>query len=705
MFLAKQRIPKHLIIHENHCCPRNKRNRGWRYIAISSFALLALILIALTFSGPSEAEEIGNAGELHFKNAAAKKAALHLNTHVSASINGIVAQVSYLQRFKNNSEDWQEGIYTFPLPETAGIKHMEMRVGERVIVGEIKEKQAAKRIYTEALKQGKRAALTEQQRPNMFSQRIANIAPNEEISILIQYQQTIDFQNQRFEWRLPTTFTPRYIPGTPKTGSDQNAILENEHNINSFGWARATDQVPDAHLIATPTKNSSNPISIDIELNSGLLLSDISSLYHDINISKDKTKHKIHLQNMTDEMDRDFVLQWTPVASKVPRAALFSEEVDNEFYSLLMLIPPSDSTSFKLARDIVFVIDTSGSMQGPSINQAKQSLSLALQQLNDQDRFNIIEFNSSFSQLFAEIHPATQSNIQQAQKWVGGLAAGGGTEMYQALKQSFIEMPNSERLQQIVFITDGAVGNEKALFKLIHNELNNTRLFTVGIGSAPNSYFMRKAAEFGRGSFSHIGSTSEISETMTSLFSKLSSAVSTQINIDWLQSVEQYPNRIGELYKDEALIVTAKSAELPKQVNILGELDKRIWQQSVVNGAGANHHAVSSLWARSKIEDLEDQHIAGLSSNEENRSQILDVALRHKLISRFTSFVAVENIIARTKNQKLKRKPIDNQVAQGQSLSKVMLPQTATSGEIAWWIGLFGFIALIFIWRMKGEEQ
>lgn len=728
MSFAKKRIPKHLIIYENHGYPQ-KRKRSWRWLTLTTFIFLSSLFFALQ----SRAETL-SAGELRFKTNDTSHSALHLDTEVTASINGLVAHVVYQQRFKNNSADWQEGVYMFPLPETAGINYMEMRVGNRVIVGEIKEKLEAKRIYTQALKAGKRAALTEQQRPNMFRQRIANIAPGEEITVLIKYQQKIDFQNKHFEWRLPTTFTPRYMPGVPLEQqnpnklvlSDEDAQLEelknlddvsngenkqiqlSTHDLNDFGWATATDQVPDAQLISPRMKHAqqgSNPVTIKINLESGLALADISSLYHDIKVKKVKTGHTIELQNLSAEMDRDFVLQWTPVESKMPRAALFSEEIDNEFYSLLMLIPPTENSNSKLARDIIFIIDTSGSMQGPSINQAKESLAMALQQLSNVDRFNVIEFNSKFRQLFNSVSPATQDNVQRALNWVHRLQANGGTEMHSALKGAFKNMPDSERLQQIVFITDGAVGNEKALLQLIHQELDDTRLFTVGIGSAPNSYFMRKAAEFGRGSFSHIGNLSEVTETMTALFLKLNSAVSTQIDIDWQQDAEQYPSRVGELYRDEALLVTVKTKKIPQRVNISGELNQRTWQQSIVNNKSANHKGVGSLWARHKIESLEDQHIAGLSTQEQNRKNILDVALRHKLISRFTSFVAVENVIARNKNQAVKHSSIANQVAKGQSVSPVMLPNTATTGEIAWWFGLFGFISLIIVLRMRGEEQ
>ncbi len=733
MAFGKRRIPKHLVIDEYyHYVPKSKQPK------LSFCWLAGLTLVTgffLFFAIGSRAEETTNAGILEIRSAKGKQPALLVETVVEAEINGLIAHTSYKQLFKNQSSDWQEGIYSFPLPETAGVHYMEMKVGDRTIIGEIKEKHEAKRIYKQALKQGKRAALTEQQRPNMFTQKIANIPPGEEIEILIQYQQKIEYRNKGFEWRLPTTYTPRYIPGKQlgrptKQANQQQADesltlvddfqqsvgeasmineLISDVETDQFGWAMPTDQVPDAQLITPPMKKKSkspvNTISIDIRLNSGLALSNISSLYHDVSIVKQDKAHHISLTHGQTDMDRDYVLQWSPVESKAPSAALFNEEVDGDFYSLLMLIPPTEPKTAKLARDIIFIIDTSSSMQGPSIHQARQSLSLALQELSNSDRFNVIEFNSQFSLLFDELKPATQKNVQQSLYWVNRLNANGGTEMHSALDAAFEQMPESERLQQIVFITDGAVGNESALFKLIHDKLDASRLFTVGIGSAPNSYFMRKAAEFGRGSFSHIGQDKDISEVMLSLFTKLNSALSTNIKIEWPRDVEQYPQRIGDLYKDEAMLVAARSKEKLPSVNISGELHRRQWHRSVSNRSKHQQKGVAGLWAREKIEHIEDQKIAGSISESTAKQSILDVALKHKLVSRFTSFIAVEKQAARPAETTFKTKSIPNQIARGQSVSPVMLPQTATTAEVAWWLGLFGFTVFLIGHRMRGDDR
>ena len=721
MAFYKKRIPKHAIINEQYKYP-TRRNGAWRWLGVSALIFCSCLGVA----AQSRADTQATSGELQFGSSIGEMPALHLSTEVEAHISGLVAKVVYTQHFQNQSGDWQSGHYTFPLPETASVSHMLIRVGERTIVGEIKEKSEAKRIFKQAEKEGKRAALTEQQRPNMFTQKIANIGPNETVTVEITYQHTVTFKNAQFEWRLPTTFTPRYIPGQTLKASpnydqenqvldlpDPNSTaLDENTSTNTFGWARPTDQVPDAPLITPLMTNAVNPISINITLNSGLELSGIQSLYHDIDIKKSDDQHHVALRHGQTEMDRDFVLQWSPAASSSPSAAVFTEEVDGEFYSLLMVLPPTESTEHNLPRDIIFIIDTSGSMQGPSIDQAKQSLSLALHQLSESDRFNIIEFNSTHSAVFQTAMPATQKNTQRALRWIAQLNANGGTEMYPALDAALIQTANSERLKQLIFITDGAIGNEDALFRLIHEKLGASRLFTVGIGSAPNSYFMRKAAKFGRGTFNHIGQTQDITPTMSALFAKLNSAVSTNLKIDWLDSVEQYPQRIGELYKDEALLISAKSKIKPEKIIAKGELNHKQWQHIINSSHNSNskndipvNSGMGLLWAREKIEHIEDQFTAGLLAAEDTKQQVLSVALRHNIVSRFTSFVAVEKTRSRPLSQGMKQSLVKNQTAQGQQLSAVILPQTATTAEIAWWLGLFAFVSFVFVFRMNSTEK
>lgn len=674
-----------------------KRNRTLkRLISTLSIALVSLIALSWHHHSYAQTEELGS-GELMFtNNQGIHQQALLIDTQISASIQGIVAEITYEQHFVNHSDDWQEAVYQFPLPENASVNFMQLRIGERIITGTIKEKQAAKKAYTKAKAEGKKAALSEQNRPNIFTQRVANIAPNETIVVSLRFLQTVKYANEKFEWRLPTTFTPRYIPSNKTPVNERDNLEQNPATnltLTSTGWAAPTDQVPDADEITPPMlplAASVHPqapkMQLNIALNAGLPLANIQALYHAIDINKQSAIHHISLTKSQVAMDRDFVLQWSPVKSSAPKAAVFTETLDGETYALMMLIPPTVKTS-PLPRDIVFIIDTSGSMGGASISQAKAALSLAIDNLAATDRFNIIEFNSNINTLFDDWSPVNIESTRYAKHWINQLHANGGTEMLPALQAALHHSTNNERLQQVVFITDGAVGNEAALFRYIYQKINDFRLFTVGIGSAPNSHFMTQAAEFGRGSFTHIGDIQEVSRTMGKLFQQLNSASHTQIAVDWGAHSEQYPERISDLYAGEPLLLSAKLNAL-QQVTISGH-GASPWSQTIDLNTPASQPGIAALWARQKIKSLESQGIQGNLDEATLKERIIKVALKHQLLSRFTSFIAIEDRPATPETTPSKTTVIANAAPAGQNLQALPYPKTAT------WSSLFGWLACL----------
>lgn len=673
--------------------------------SLTSIVLVAIIAAGWHNLSYALADEPGS-GELIFNSAqGTKQQAVLMDTNISASIQGIVAEVTYEQHFVNRSNDWREGIYQFPLPENASVNFMQMQIGERIITGSIKEKQAAKKAYAKAKAEGKKVALTEQNRSNLFTQRVANIGPNETIIVTLRFLQTLNYENEKFEWRLPTTFTPRYIPGKSQQVNISADSIEPSNikqidepiSLTNTGWALPTDQVPDADEITPPMVNAQNgsgtaalapTMQLNITLNAGLQLANIQALYHAIDINKNSAAHHISLTEPKVIMDRDFVLQWFPVKSQAPKAAVFTEKVDGDTYALIMLMPPAVKTN-TLPRDIVFIIDTSGSMGGTSIIQAKAALSSAIDKLTTTDRFNIIEFNSNYNTLFNDWSPTNTESTNYAKHWINQLNANGGTEMLPALSAALSHSTDSERLQQVVFITDGAVGNESALFSHIHKHLGDFRLFTVGIGSAPNSYFMTQAAEFGRGSFTFIGDIQEVAGSMAELFQQLNSASHTQITIDWGTHSEQYPERISDLYYGQPLLVTAKLSDL-QQVKVSGHSNQP-WSQTIDINTQAHESGISALWARQKIKSLEAQGVKGTLDEEALKDKILKVALKHQLMSRFTSFIAIEETPSKPINEPTKTAAIPNAVAHGQKLQAMHYPKTAT------WSGLFGWLACLML--------
>ena len=705
--------------------------RPWfLYLPRLVLAALALLLLSATASAVPAAHPEGvpgkvGSGEMLLVDATTGRStpALAHGSKVHFTISGMVATVTLEQRFRNDSGDWVEGIYAFPLPETAAVRYMEMRMGERRVVGRIREKAEAKRVYEQAKRAGKKAGLVEQQRPNLFSNRVANIGPGEEILVRLEYVQAVDYLAGNFSLRFPMTMTPRYIPGAPLGAADPEEV---ELQVNPLlGWAVPTDQVPDADAI-TPLLNPRpgsdtdpvNGIEITAQLDMGMPLSRVESAYHDISLSRSKGVYSIQLVRGVSEMDRDFVLTWEPVTGQQPQAAVFTEEVDGEHYALLMVVPPAAAAgNADLPREIIFVVDTSGSMGGVSIEQAREALDLALRQLRPGDTFNIIAFNSSYRALYPTAMPADPRQIANASRFVRSLQAGGGTEMQAALRAALAPSGGEDgesggRLRQVIFITDGAVGNEEALFREIAQRLGDSRLFTVGIGSAPNSWFMREAARQGRGTHTHIGDVGEVATRMGALFEQISAPLARDIRVQWpgVDPVETWPQRAPDLYRGEPLLLAARLGAQGAQgeLSVSGQTADRTWSRQlalVTDRASRGHPGIASLWARRKIAGLLQDRARGVPETEV-REAVLPVALGHQLLSPYTSFVAVEERVSRPPSAPVLAQPVPNTRPRGQSPQGFAYPRTATTGPArVWFGGMCLFLALMGYMLRRPEEE
>jgi Ca-activated chloride channel family protein len=387
-------------------------------------------------------------------------------------------------------------------------------------------------------------------------------------------------------------------------------------------------------------------------------------------------------------MDRDLVIAWRPVVGPKPTVAALSETVGDTTYALLMLLPPQNTLGWRAQpRELICVVDTSGSMAGQSISQAKTALANALDRLTSADRFNVIQFNSWTSQLYPESVPLTAETRAQALKWVGGLQANGGTEMEPALRAALEPPAPQGYLRQVMFMTDGGVADETRLFRVIKSDLHDARLFTVGIGSAPNSFFMRKAAQYGRGTFTYVGSTADVEGSMRELFEKLEHVALTDVLIDWPAAAELFPPQVPDLYAGEPLVVAASfpaQAGKPVELTAFGRVAGAPWQQAVSADTVALR-GISTLWARRKIENALDSRVDGVSA-ELIRKIVLDVALEHKIVSPYTSFVAVDQEQARSSSEALGRRNVANMAPAGQTAAAV--PQTATPAPLLRALGM-----------------
>ena len=694
------------------------------------FGLLFVIYASITtaFASPSGYQEDDiTQGTLEYFQQNQVIQAFALDTQVSMDVSGLLNRVTVKQVFINDSDQWVNGRYLFPLPENAAVDSMQLRIGDKVIAGQIQPKKQALQTFENAKKQGKQASLLQQQRRNLFTSDVANLGPHEQLVVEISYQQKVEYRDGLFSLRFPLAITPRYNP-------------QAEHISEQLPLA-----MPSSANTATSAKHVRPALDVKMQVNidAGFELTSLDSLYHPIKQSNGGNHYSVNFAGK-QIADRDFVLQWQANVGAVPQAATFyqtgkthladnSDErsetaqrqpnpVDNNMYSLVMLMPPSVEVSEQhlIARELILVIDTSGSMSGQSITQAKQALQFALAGLRDIDSFNIIEFNSDVTMLSATPLSANSRNIGKANRFIQSLDADGGTEMRSALQTALVDSvqqdsdqtdAHSEMLRQVIFMTDGAVGNEHELYQLINDQLGDSRLFTVGIGSAPNSDFMRRAATMGRGTFTYIGNESEVQQKIEQLLNKIEQPVLTNIGLYYLDgSVPDYwPTTISDLYQNEPLWVSIKSASHQQQpIIVSGSINGQYWQQQLDFEENQAAKGIDLLWANAQITSLE--LYKDNASRDRVNKQVEALGLLYHLVTSQTSLVAVDV----TPVNPLVDNPIDVQLQPhmphglNAAQSSQVLPQTGTASRLWLLIGfsLLGLGLLHYLWlrqRLPGQ--
>ncbi|WP_426416121.1 marine proteobacterial sortase target protein [Aestuariirhabdus sp. LZHN29] len=624
-----------------------------------------------------------------------------LNSHADLQVNANLARVTLSQQFVNPGTHWAEALYQFPLPDQASVDRLRIQIDERIIEGVIQEKAKARATYAKARAEGKAAGLVEQQRHNLFSSKVANIPPGASIRIEISYLQPVTYNSGHYELLMPMTLTPRYIPG--------RALPRQPAADTLTGWAPATDQVPDASSITPPQiagDGTTHRINITLSLNPGIPLAELTSPSHPLQVQRTQHRYRITPAAGPVAMDRDFVVRWTPAAGHQPNASVLVEPhhsatqpgptqpghnnaVDDQpaanpaglHYALLQLLPPAPSQNVKkLSREQIFIIDTSGSMSGTSMEQARSALTQALHQLGGDDYFNIIEFNSHARALYSQPMRASAFNVSEALHFVDQLTANGGTEIAPALATAFTQPPSEADTSQVIFITDGSVGNETTLLTQIDRQRKKRRLFTIAIGSAPNHYFMRQAARIGQGSYTRIGDVSEVSSRMQELLYKLDTPRLSNIEIRWPPGNRNCATRAPDLFASEPLVLLCQLTGIEGDVEIKGRVGDRHWLQRVpLQPLQRQQPGIAKLWAAEQIQQLEDQQL-GQHDTPLLRQRILKLALDYQLVSQYTSLVAVERTPIRPDAETLKRHRLANLTPAGSALSG--FPQTATDSPL-----------------------
>jgi Ca-activated chloride channel family protein len=629
-----------------------------------------------------------------------------VHTDVALDVRGLVASATVTQQYANTGTEALEAVYVFPLPHDGAVYDLEIRIGERIIRSVIRERQEAKRVYEAAKSEGKRAALVEEEHPNIFTASVANIMPGDHIDVRLRYVQPLRWEAGKIRLVFPMVVGPRYIPGTTAGGH------------SGTGWAQDTDAVADASRITPPVRNpesrSGHDIALAVDLDSGLQAAAIHCSSHQVSVRQlEDGRQHVELADGATIPNKDFVLELQQAETAQPRAALFLSPVSatGETEFMLAAFPPTLAPRERVPVEMLYMIDVSGSMEGTSIEQARAALLQALDRLRPEDRFGILAFSSGYGEFANEPLPGTPENLAAARRYVKRLHSDGGTEMLPALLHLMRKPQLSGYLRHIVLLTDGDLGNEEEIFSALRSDLGNARLFTVAIGSAPNLFLATKMAQFGRGTFTHIADVSEIQEQMSHLLESIESPVLTDVKLsfDGVEVADVYPQRLPDLFLRQPLLVFGRiSKGGVGTVHLTGRAGNESYESSIALDASKAtfHPGITTLWARQRVEDLMDGwRRADEKGKAEVRSMIISHAIRYRLVTRFTSLVAVEEVVVNPGGQS-NTAAVASAMPEGWQMNKVFgAPATGTADAFLEAVGVTMLLAGFAMWLLMRRSR
>lgn len=595
-----------------------------------------ITLLCLLFAAGIQAQKVTQ-GELDALGAGGKSLGLCplKHTDVKAEISGFLSRVKVTQEFENNYSEKIEAVYVFPLPNNAAVDDMTMKIGDRTIRGQIRKREDAKEIYEAAKSNGQIASLLDQERTNIFTQSVANILPGEKVVIEISYVETLKYEDGQYEFVFPMVVGPRYIPGNP-TGQQ------------SGGFSPDTDKVPDGSKITPQVakERAGHDISIEVNLDAGVPLEKVESKSHQVDSAMlSANSYSVKLRDEKTIPNKDFILRYDVAGKKIEDAVLMHRSEKGGYFSLILQPPDNPRVQDITPKEIVFVLDTSGSMEGFPIEKAKESMKLAIDGLNPQDTFNLITFAGDTSILFEKPVPATPDNLKKAQEFLAGRTGGGGTEMMKAIKAALDPSDAQDHIRIVCFMTDGYVGNEAEILAEIQKH-PNARVFSFGVGSSVNRMLLDKMSEEGRGEVEYVALTDDGSAAAKRFHERVRSPLLTDISVDFgsLPVADVYPKRINDLFSAKPVVIHGRFTKAGSGViKLKGKSSGRETVREIpVNfpEAEADHDVLATLWARTRIDDLTSQDYQ--NGKPEIREQITNLGLEYRLLTQFTSFVAVE---------------------------------------------------------------
>jgi Ca-activated chloride channel homolog len=570
------------------------------------------------------------------------------HTDVKAEISGFLSRVILTQEFENPFKEKIEAVYTFPLPQNAAVDDMTMIVGDRTVRGKILRRDEAQAVYEAAKTGGQVASLLDQERPNIFTQSVANILPGEQIRITISYVEKLKYSDGAYEFMFPMVVAPRYVPGSPAPSQQPGN-----------GFAPGTNQVPDASRI-TPRPvpegmRAGHDVSLDITLDAGVAIDGLESKTHPIAIERtDERRAHVRLKNSATIPNKDFILRYDVAGRAIQDALLTHRSTTQGGFFTMILQPPERVTAEDvMPKELIFVLDTSGSMSGFPIEKAKETMKLALDNLYPTDTFNLITFAGDTHILFPQPVAANVDNLKKAQAFLDSRSGSGGTEMMKAIKAALDPSDAQGHVRIVCFMTDGEVGNDMEIISEVQKH-PNTRVFAFGIGSSVNRFLLDKVAEYGRGEVEYVALNDDGSAAARRFHERVRNPLLTDISIEWngLPVADVYPQRIPDLFSAKPVILSGRyTAGAHGIVRLKAKMAGNDFVREIpvdFPEVESQHDVLASLWARDRIDDLMGQDYAGLQQGNmrpELKETITQIGLEYRLMTQFTSFVAVEEMV------------------------------------------------------------
>ena len=559
------------------------------------------------------------------------------HTDVKGRVTGYIAAVDVTQKFHNPFNEKIEAEYVFPLPQNAAVNEFLMTIGDRRIRGIIREREEAETIYREARARGHVASLLTQQRPNVFTQKVANIEPGKTIDISITYFNTLDYRDGWYEFVFPMVVGPRFNP--PGQTDGVGAVAR--------GKRGSSGQKTEVQYLA-PDERSGHDIALSVEIDAGVAIEDVVCVNHVVRkTTADDTKMTVEIAALDSIPNKDFVLRYKVAGARI-KTALFTHQDERGGFFTLMLFPPEDLKSLKRApMEMVFVLDCSGSMSGRPIEQAKNAIRRALRSLQPGDTFQIIRFSNNASQLGPAPIEATPENVENGLAYVDSLNGGGGTMMIEGIKAALDFPHDQERLRVVAFLTDGYIGNESEILGEVNKRLGASRIFSFGVGNSVNRYLLQRMAGLGRGTAAFVSLQEDAGKVMDRYFERTSHPAMCDIEIDWgnLIAADIFPAAVPDLFAGAPVIVTGRfTGEVDSPVKLSGKIagKTRTFTLPVNSADPARHKGLAYVWARTKIAGLMDR--ATHEGPDKLVPEIKQLALNYGLMSQYTSFIAVDSM-------------------------------------------------------------